>query len=60
MSRQTAVQIAAPFINEEVPTVEDALAGARDIVAETMSDTPQVRQTLRDKALQFGLLRSEK
>ncbi|MAT98416.1 MAG: RNA-binding transcriptional accessory protein [Anaerolineaceae bacterium] len=60
VSRQTAVQIAAPFINEEVPTAEDALAGARDIVAETMSDTPQVRQTLRDKAFQFGQLRSEK
>ena len=60
VTRQTAVQIATPFLNDEVPTVEDALAGARDIVAETMSDTPQVRQTLRDKALQFGLLRSEK
>ena len=60
LSRQTAVQIAAPFVNEDVPTVEDALAGARDIVAETMSDTPLVRQTLRDKALKFGLLRSKK
>ena len=39
VSRQTAVQIAAPFINEEVPTAEDALAGSRDIVAEVMSDT---------------------
>ncbi len=60
VSRQTAVQIAAPFINQEVPTAEDALAGARDIVAETISDTPLVRQTLRDKTFQFGLLRSEK
>ena len=60
VSRQTAAQIAIPFINEEVPTAEDALAGARDIVAEVMSDTPQVRQTLRDKAFQFGLLRSKK
>ena len=60
LSRQTAVQIAAPFVNEEVPTAEDALAGARDIVAETISDTPLVRQTLRDKTFQFGLLRSQK
>ncbi len=60
LSRQTAVQIATPFINDEVPTAEDALAGARDIVAEQISDTPQVRQVLRDKAFQFGLLRSEK
>ncbi|MBK7894094.1 MAG: RNA-binding transcriptional accessory protein [Anaerolineaceae bacterium] len=60
VSRQTAVQIATPFLNEELPTADDALAGARDIVAETISDTPQVRQSLREKALQFGLLRSEK
>lgn len=60
VTRQTAVQIAAPFLNDEVPTADDALAGARDIVAETISDTPQVRQSLREKALQFGLLRSQK
>ena len=60
LSRQTAVQIATPFLNEEVPTPDDALAGARDIVAEQISDTPLVRQTLRDKAFQFGLLHSEK
>ncbi|WP_420643873.1 Tex family protein [Candidatus Leptofilum sp.] len=60
VSRQTAVQIATPFLNEEVPTAEDALAGARDIVAEVMSDTPQVRRLLRDKTFQFGLLQSQK
>lgn len=60
LSRQTAVQIATPFLNDEVPTPDDALAGARDIVAEQISDTPLVRQTLRDKTFQFGLLRSEK
>ncbi len=60
VTRQTAEQIAAPFLNDEVPTVDDALTGARDIVAETISDTTQVRQSLREKALQFGLLRSEK
>ena len=60
LSRQTAVQIATPFLNEAVATVEDALAGARDIVAEVISDTPKVRQTLRDKAFQFGQLQSQK
>ena len=58
--RQTGVQLAAPFISKDVPTAEDALAGARDIVAEQISDTPLVRQTLRDKAMQFSLLRSTK
>jgi uncharacterized protein len=60
LSRQTAVQIATPFVNDDIPTVEDALAGARDIVAETMSDTPKVRQTLREKAFRFGKLHSKK
>jgi uncharacterized protein len=53
-------QIAAPFLTDDVPTVEDALAGARDIVAETISDHAQVRQITREKALQWGTLRAEK
>ena len=53
-------QIAAPFLTDDVPTVKDALAGARDIVAETISDHAQVRQTTREKALQWGTLRAEK
>lgn len=60
LSRQTAVQIAIPFLNDDVPSVADALAGARDIVAETISDTPKVRQTLREKVLQYGQLQSKK
>jgi len=57
---QTVAQIAAPFITPDVPTVEDALAGARDIVAETISDHPDVRRLTREKALKWGMLRSEK
>jgi len=57
---QTVAQIAAPFLTADVPTVEDALAGARDIVAETISDHPKVRQITREKALRWGALRSEK
>ena len=53
-------QIAAPFISDEVPTTEDALAGARDIVAEAISDHADVRRTTRDKAFRFGLLCCEK
>ncbi len=59
-SRQTAVQIAAPFTNAGVPTPEDALAGARDIVAEIISDDAAMRQTVREKAQQWGVLHSRK
>lgn len=38
---------AAEYLSEEVPTVEDALAGARDIVAETVAEDPEVRKDVR-------------
>lgn len=40
---------AAAFVNPDagVATVGEALAGARDIVAETVSDDPETRKTLR-------------
>ncbi|MCA9922947.1 MAG: RNA-binding transcriptional accessory protein, partial [Anaerolineales bacterium] len=53
-TRQTADEVAAPFITGDVPTAEDALAGARDIVAEIISDNAAVRQLLREKALQWA------
>jgi protein Tex len=60
LTRQAPEQIAAPFLNEQVPTAEEALAGARDIVAETISDHPGVRGLTREKALQWAVLRCEK
>ena len=53
-------QLAVPFLKEEVPTSDDAWAGARDIVAETISDHPQVRRATREKALQWGSEHCEK
>jgi uncharacterized protein len=57
---ETVEEIAAPFLSDEVPTVEEALAGARDIVAQTISDHPDVRQLTREKALRWGTLHAEK
>lgn len=51
---------AKPFITQDVPTVDEAFAGARDIVAETISDHAAVRGGARQKALRFGLLESQK
>lgn len=47
-------KLAASFLNEDVPTTEEAFAGARDIVAEMVSDHAQVRQLTREKALKWG------
>lgn len=38
---------AARFVGPKVDSVEDALAGARDIIAERLSETASVRETLR-------------
>ena len=38
---------ARKFVGDKVASVEDALAGARDIIAERLSETASVRETLR-------------
>ncbi|MEA3342068.1 MAG: Tex-like N-terminal domain-containing protein, partial [Chloroflexota bacterium] len=59
-TKRTLAEIAAPFLSDKAPTVEEALAGARDIVAETISDHAGVRRETREKALQWGVLRAQK
>ncbi len=58
--RQTPEEFARPFVGEAVPTIEEALAGARDIVAETISEHPEVRRATRQRASQWATLRCEK
>lgn len=53
-------EIAAEFLNEQVTTWQEALEGARDIVAETISDNANVRQAVREKALRFARLEAVK
>ncbi|MBR4002381.1 MAG: RNA-binding transcriptional accessory protein [Bacteroidales bacterium] len=38
---------AQKYVGDKVPGVEEALAGARDIIAERLSETASVRETLR-------------
>ena len=40
-------QEARKYVGDKVASVEDALAGARDIIAERLSETASVRETLR-------------
>lgn len=58
--RQPLDAIARPFLNEQVVSIEDAWQGARDIVAETISDDAGVRQEVREKAFSWGSVSSEK
>lgn len=59
-TRETAVDLAAPFLSTELPDAAAALAGARDIVAEMLSDHAVIRQRVREKARQWGTLRARK
>ena len=38
---------ARPFINEKVPSTDEALSGARDIIAERLSEEVSIREKLR-------------
>ncbi len=52
--------IAEAYINPEmgVETVEDALAGASDIIAEHVSDSADARKILRDRLYRFGKMKT--
>ena len=55
-------QIAEQFISDEegkeVPTVEDAIAGAKDIIAEEISDCAEYRAAIRKKTFERGFIAS--
>lgn len=50
---------AEKYINDEVPDAEAALAGARDIIAEQVSDDATLRAQLRRFYQTFGLVKSK-
>jgi len=56
------IDFAATFINEEkgVASVDEALEGARHIVAETISEDADLRKTLRQLMFDEGLITSRK
>ena len=58
----TLEDYASAFIDAEkgVETVEDALQGAKDILAEQISDDADLRKVLREATVQYGALLSKK
>lgn len=52
-------RMGAEYLNEEVPTVEDALQGAMDIVAEEASERADIRQYLRKAMWETGHMKTE-
>lgn len=50
------VKLAASYLSEEVASAEEALAGARDIIAEWVSDDAETRALVRATVQQEGVL----
>lgn len=57
----TIEEYAAPFINKdlEVNSIEEALSGAKDIIAEWVSENADVRKMIRELTTSSGSLTSE-
>lgn len=52
-------QIAGKYINQELPSVEDVLQGACDIVAEWISENGRIREALRGYLLKYSRIASQ-
>lgn len=59
-SKTSVEDLAKPFINEdkEVSSIEEALQGARDILAEQFADDPQMREKIRNLTRSEGTVQS--
>ena len=53
------IDIAKDYISEDVPTPEDAIQGASDIVAEIVSDSADFRAALRKRMWKEGFIQAE-
>ena len=50
---------AEKYLSETVPTVEDAIQGAKDIIAEVVSDNAKQRWEFKDIIMQAGVLQTK-
>jgi uncharacterized protein len=59
-TNQPLKELATAYLNEQVPDIESAFAGARDIVAEMISDHAEIRGQVRERAMRYGLMQAGK
>lgn len=52
-------EMAKKYINENVKNVDDAIQGAKYIIAEWISDDPKIRKSIRDNTYNYGIIRSK-
>ena len=51
--------IAKKYLNENVKTTEEAVEGAKYIIAENISDNAKFRKTIRDNTYNYGTIKSK-
>ena len=56
----TKEEIATPYLNDKVLTVEEAITGAKYIIAEKISDNAEYRKDLRERWGKFAVLSTKK
>ncbi len=52
--------IAKKYLNENVKSIEDAVQGAKYIIAENISDNAKFRKSIRDNTYNYGIIKSKK
>ena len=50
---------AEKYINEQVPTIEDAMDGAKLIIAQNISENAKIRESIRERLSKYGVLISK-
>ena len=53
-------QEAKKFVKNKIASVDDAIKGAQDILAERYADLPREREAIRNSMLRFGMLETKK
>ena len=52
-------KIAKKYLNENVKSIEDAIQGAKYIIAENISDNAKFRKSIRDNTYNYGTIKSK-
>jgi len=55
----TIEEIASKYVTENVKNVDDAIQGAKYIIAEWISDNAKYRKTIRDNTYNYGTIKSK-
>ncbi len=59
VNMETLKKEAEKYINEQVPGIEEAIEGAKLIIAQSISENAKYRESIRDRISKYGVLTSK-